>query len=319
MGLGASVTKQWRLIADVGGTNARLARSFTPGEYTDMVSFDVAAHATFEEVLTLYLERFDPRGCLDARIAAAGPLENDAIKLTNAPWTLSAQGFARMLNGKSISLCNDLEAVARLLPHVSDDDLALVSDIEWRHAQGPRLAINIGTGFGAAFASPRRDGSWWFGATEAGHMRLPMLPASDAPMLLAAQYIEDILSGHGVQRLAAQFAMLHGGMRVAGANPLESMDEPARRALVMLLSRVIGEVTGDLVLATGAWGGVYFCGSVAQAWHGALGQVAGAGPLFRSSFADKGKMRDRLSKVPLAMIRTPDPGLMGLTYGEDPA
>ncbi len=47
-----------------------------------------------------------------AAIAAAGPVENERVKLTNAPLTIESDALKVALNGMPIVLLNDLEATA---------------------------------------------------------------------------------------------------------------------------------------------------------------------------------------------------------------
>ncbi len=80
---------------------------------------------------------------------------------------------------------------------------------------------------------------------------------------------------------------------------------------MQVLSRLLGRIAGDLVLATAAWDGVYLCGTVALAWAG-VGDTAA----FRAEFERKGAMSARMAQVPVCVIRAPEPALLGLSYAD---
>ena len=53
--------------------------------------------------------------------------------------------------GVPVVLVNDLEAVAAALPHLADDDLTTLGTVApVRPERRTMLAVNVGTGFGAA-------------------------------------------------------------------------------------------------------------------------------------------------------------------------
>ena len=146
------------------------------------------------------------------------------------------------------------------------------------------LAVNVGTGFGAASAI-WRDGRWYTCPSEAGHMTLGSVEAIAA--LPADTSVENVLSGSGLARLHERLA---GGRRAA--DPPDAADVFAQSArdaaaarTVEVFTAILGRIAGDLTLATCAWGGVYLCGSVATAWSA----IADTGR-FRAEFTRKGPM-----------------------------
>lgn len=261
-----------RLLADIGGTNARFALADgTAAPVPDIVP--VARFTRFEEALEAFLRKHAvaPDDIGACAVAAAGPVSGGVVHLTNAPWTIDTHALATRLDCP-IRVLNDLEAVACALPVLGDDDLAILRPGAVP-APAPMIAVNVGTGFGGAVAIPARDG-WHPLATEPGHMRLPDGPGT----------VEDVLSGPGLARLRK-------------ADP----DWRGR------FSTLLGRVTRDLVLATGAWGGVRFCGGVMGSWDETIDAR-----LFFDAFDIDGPMAARLAQVPLARIVHPYPALVGL-------
>ncbi len=263
-----------RLLADIGGTNARFALAANDGLPVPTI-LPVAEFARFDDALEAFLA---DRGAIRAdigscAIAAAGPVAGGAVRLTNVPWTIDPAEVGARLDCP-VAVLNDLEAVACALPFLTDGDLAPLRAGQ-SGAIAPMIAVNVGTGFGAAVAVPA-SGGWVPLATEPGHMRLPDAPGT----------IEDVLSGPGLARLKGDT----GDARIA-------------------FSQLLGRVTRDLVLATGAWGGVSFCGGVMGAWDTVIDR-----PTFDAAFDMPGPMADRLAMVPLARIIHPQPALLGLLH-----
>lgn len=171
------------------------------------------------------------------------------------------------------------------------------------------VAVNVGTGFGAATAIPASDG-WNACPSEAGHISLAGADAEEAKLLAALSpdrtaTLEDVLSGAGVGALYAWFS---GGEPIASdAVFARAQDDPAAARTVEMLSRLLGRASGDLVLATAAWGGAFLLGGVVSGWYPLCDHEA-----FRAAFEDKGKMRARMAGVFSGVVTREDVALLGL-------
>jgi glucokinase len=262
-----------RLLADIGGTNARFALADSRGIPAPSV-LPVADHATFDRALGAFLADHPHVPVGSCAIAAAGPVGDGTIRLTNAPWVIESASLADTL-GCPVGLLNDLEAVACALPRLGPDDLDILR-AGTATTRAPMIAVNVGTGFGAAVAVPVGRDDWHPLATEPGHMLLPD----------GRTTVEDVLSGPGLAALR------------------QREDDPRAG-----FSALLGRVTRDLVLATGAWGGVRFCGGVLEDWDRAVDTEA-----FLGAFDRPGPMADRLSRVSLARISHGHPALLGLFH-----
>ena len=291
-----------RLVADTGGTNVRFAVADANGNLDRVKIFQTADFPTFLDAFTAY--RSDAGGLKEIEagaIAAAGPVEGNAVKLTNNEWIVDGAAIAALM-GVPVVVLNDLEAVAAALPHLTADDLTtLGTAAPVRPERRTMLAVNVGTGFGAASAI-WRDGRWYTCPTEAGHMTLGPV-AADLP---ADTTVEDVLSGAGLARLYQRLAGDEASRQASDVFTLAATDAAAARTLDAFTA-VLGRVAGDLTLATCAWGGAYLCGSVATAWAG-LADVE----RFRAEFIRKGPMRERMRHVPTTVIRRDNAALYGL-------
>jgi glucokinase len=171
----------------------------------------------------------------------------------------------------------------------------------------------VGTGFGAAtavrLADRGSDARWAIAAGEAGHMTLAAVTPEEAATLAFAHSVEDVLSGAGVARLYEAVAGAPSAGHTANEVFAAAASNPFAAITVQILSRLLGRIAGDLVLAAGAWDGAYLCGTVAQAWAG-VGDVAA----FRAEFERKGPMSARMAQVPVHVITAPEPALLGLSH-----
>ncbi len=274
-----------RLIADIGGTNARFAFVEAGQAPMHVTKMAVKNHPTFEAALDTYLDTLPwrPDGMA---ISAAGPLEDDIVRLTNAPWIVDARRVKAHLNGVPVRIYNDLEAVALGLPNFETADLTCVTAGAPPTEPLPMIAINAGTGLGAAVAIPSGS-DWSVLATEGGHARLSSVTECEAALLDAFETFEDVLAGPGLARLRDQLG-----------------DHAEVRALY---SGLLGRLSGDLVLATGAWGGVFYCGGVLHDWAAIIDET-----LLLASFQRKGAMTERMQHVPIHRILHETPAFVGL-------
>lgn len=301
-----SEAADWRLVADIGGTNVRFARAVGDDEPSALRSYRVAAHADFGSALDAYLAETGAAGCAGAAIGAAGPVECGSVKLTNAPWTLEEATISHRLGGVRTRIVNDLEAVAHALPYLGANDLEAIGPAAVPDTRRPMLAVNVGTGFGAASLAPSPHG-WMARASEPGHMSLQPASEDERQTLQGIGTIEELLSGRGV---AALYARLSGGSgQVASAESVmaNARHEAMAARAVAIIGTVLGRVAGDLVLATGAWGGCLLCGSVATGWASTGDHAA-----FRAAFEHKGAMTGRMRGVYAGVIRRDNAALLGL-------
>lgn len=306
----------WRLVADVGGTNVRFARAFRDGRLADRVERAVSEFPAFASALGRYLDQTgDLTGCEGARIAGAGPVADDAIRLTNIDWTIRAGEVSRVLRGAPVALFNDVQAAAMSVPHLSAEDLLpVVNGTGNPDPSAPRLAVNIGTGFGAATLAHTEPG-WISVPSEAGHMTLAATSAEEFALCTDPgrrfRSVEDVLSGPGLVSLHRHLTAPTGAQAAPAPRPRQILaqrdtDPVARRAAEMFTA-LLARICGDLVLATAAWGGLYLFGSVVLGWHDHRACEA-----FRSIFTAKQKMASRMAAVPVHVVGNDLAPLIGL-------
>ncbi|WP_076742134.1 glucokinase [Spiribacter curvatus] len=306
------------LVADVGGTHARAGVVTRPGEPPAQIfkrrtgDFD-GLEAFLDAALAALSEAPRPNRVL---CAVASPLDHDPIELTNAGWRFSPAAVARHLRLEQVRCLNDWVAQGWAVTRLRSDDRRCIypgiSDPE-----APRLALGPGTGLGSALITPIAGG-WQVYATEGGHISFA---AHDAREWAIAEHIEQRFGHCSAERLASGIGIeaidraLHA---IAGTSPVHTSAEAIARdamagdrhcrEVLGHMTDALGSAAGDLALATGARGGIYFGGGIIPA----LGDCFDWERLHRR-FVAKGRFEDYLAAIPIHTITHPAPALMGLS------
>ncbi|MEM7540773.1 MAG: glucokinase, partial [Pseudomonadota bacterium] len=137
------------LIADVGGTNTRLA--WAKGNTFEQVKIVPTAAATnFLDIVDDYLQE---RRVVDAEIhaafAVAGPVRDGEARLTNEAVSISASELHSRFGFANVAILNDFAALAYALPHLSGAHCLQVGGGQARLDE-PKLVLGPGTGFGTS-------------------------------------------------------------------------------------------------------------------------------------------------------------------------
>ncbi|OXH81421.1 hypothetical protein CA830_40725, partial [Burkholderia multivorans] len=80
-----------RLLADVGGTNARFALETGPGEITQIRVYPGADYPTLTDAIRKYLKDVKISRVNHAAIAIANPVDGDQVTMTNHDWSFSIE------------------------------------------------------------------------------------------------------------------------------------------------------------------------------------------------------------------------------------
>lgn len=318
------------LVADLGGTNLRLALvqpdSRPVLQLQTVRQFAIREHSSFIAAAQLYLQwvaQHHPEFVAPhaAVIAVAGRIDNGRVALTNHDWVLLDTQICRELNLRSAQLINDFAAVSQCLTLLGPEDV---------HALGPSVppirrqpfaqvfcAMGPGTGLGVS-ALCVQPGSQVQLATEGGHVSFAPQDDEEIAVLkfLMARFgrvsVERLLCGSGMVNLYEALAFASGLPVSPALMPAHitaaakaGTDALAQRT-VQLFCRMLGSVAGDYVLSFGAWQGVYLAGGMTTYLSAYLQDGA-----FRRAFENKGRFSEAVSQVPVAIITHPQPGLLG--------
>lgn len=272
------------LLADIGGTHARFAWADGAGGHSEPLILKVADHPSLDAALEVALAG---RRVQRALLALAGPVRGDRCVLTNSHW---GEIDARRLGIERVTLLNDLEAQAWLLPHLAPADTVRLGGGAG-DASAPMLLVSPGTGLGVALHVPGHGPV----ATEGGHATLAGADAREDAVLA---------------RLRARFGHASAERALCGAgfsHLAEAMGCDDHAAVEAMYLALLAGFCGSLALATGARGGVCLSGSILNARHAGLLEAA-----FHRRFVAKGRFAGWLGDLPLRLIVLAEPGLAGL-------
>jgi glucokinase len=308
-----------RLVADIGGTNTRLAL-YDPAadELRSLRTYINRDYGRFDDVIAAWLQDLPEPQPSAACLAIAAPPFGDQVSMLNIDWSFSLSGLARRFGFTRLRGINDFEGNAYALPHLGDRDLSML------HAGQPgdsTTLATVGPGTGLGGATLRRgEGNAVACASEPGHMGLSPATPLELELFRSLQprygevYAELLVSGPGLLRLYNALASITG----EEASPLSPEDISARAQAgqcelcsqtLNTFCALLGSVCGDFVLANGAYGGLYLAGGFLPRMIGFLK----ASP-FMSRFRMKGKMTPHLSRVPLQVITSETLGLRGAAH-----
>lgn len=302
------------LIADIGGTNTRVALARGPRVMAETTRrFRNADYPALGPVLRDFLATSGSPEIDGACVAAAGPVRDGVATLTNLAWTVDGAELRHATGALRVAVLNDLQAQGHALGHVAPDRLRVLIPGPRPRREGPMLVIGVGTGFNAA---PVHDtpALRLVAASECGHAGMPV--RSDRDLALARFVeaahgfagVEDVLSGRGFERLYAFTAAEAGRedhkssreiLAAAGA------PGPAQEA-VRLFARLLGTEAGNLALIHLPFGGVYLCGGMAQAVAPHLLAMG-----FAEAFRDKGRFSGFMDDFPVAVVEDDYAALTG--------
>ena len=314
-----------RLLADVGGTNARFAFQAAPGApLTDVRVLPAAGFERLQDAMRAYLQGIGQPGVDAAAIAIANPVIGDTVRMTNHHWAFSQREVQAELGLRSLRVVNDFTALALALPDLPPDDLRQVGGGA-APVDAPRALVGAGTGLGVSGLLPDGRGGWVALEGEGGHATLPAVTVRERCVMdgLVRRYghasAERVCSGQG---LLDTFALLceADGVATDGLDSAAAVTDAAlhhgqpqaREALAMLCA-LLGSVAGNLALTLGARGGVYVGGGIVPR----LGPWFDASP-FRERFEGKGRFGDYLRDIPVWVITSAQsPALLGAARALD--
>ncbi|HSR54797.1 MAG TPA: glucokinase, partial [Alphaproteobacteria bacterium] len=157
-----------RLLADIGGTNARFALQRPgrpPGRYRELKTKGYKGLASAMRDYLAARPDFRPEV---AALAVAAPITGDRVRFTNAAWSFSVASLPRATGIARVHVLNDFQALAWALPGLEAGELAKIG--RGRRQAGEAMAVfGPGTGLGVSCFVPAAAGGPAALATEGGH------------------------------------------------------------------------------------------------------------------------------------------------------
>ena len=314
-----------RLLADVGGTNARFAWQASAGApITDVRVLPCAEHPTLQAAMHAYLDGLGQCRPQAAAIAIANPITGDEVRMTNHHWAFSQSAVKAEFGLQNLQLLNDFTALALALPVLPADELRQVGGGA-AVADAPIALLGAGTGLGVSGLLPDRRGGWLPINGEGGHVTLPAVSARERLVMdgLIQRYgrasAERLLCGQGLVDACAILCAADGVPERALAHAAEVTEAALAGGLPQAVEALthfyalLGSVAGNLALTLGARGGVYIGGGIVPR----LGEAFERSP-FRQRFEAKGRFSAYLQAIPVWVITSrQSPALLGAARALD--
>ena len=319
------------LGADIGGTNSNFGIfQIRNGKPILLFSFHVKSQEIREfppvvnDLLTLVKQTYGIT-ISHALFAAAGVVSpgKDYSKPTNLPIIIDAAEIKRATELKCVYVVNDFEVIGYGLDLIAPKELVLVNEgVAREHTN--KAILGAGTGLGKCIMIWERDRNQYIPiASEGGHEDFAV---QDKLELELVEFIkhrekrscniswEDVLSGHGIQRIYQFFHARSNDGRDAAREQVPHPDEifNARnddqhsKDTFELYTTIYARCAKNFALDVLARGGVYIAGGIA-----ANNLEMFKLPSFMDEFVNCGKQAELLREVPIWVITDYNVSLYG--------
>lgn len=312
-----------RLLADIGGTNARFALETQTQRFEAITVLPCNAYPSLRDAISVFLANSEVTSICSAPIrhaalAIANPVDGDEVRMTNHHWSFSIDALRVELGLETLVVVNDFTALAMALPHLSADQKVKIGGGAEQAGHTIGL-IGAGTGLGVSGIVPA--GEHWIPLhSEGGHATFSPFDESEVEILRFCwrehRHVsaERLVSGMGLETI---YRALQDGAENGSRETLDAA-EISRRALdgscpvcVRAIERfcaILGGVAGNVAMTLGALGGMYIGGGIVPR----LGHLF-TGSLFRERFEAKGRLRQYLSQIPTYLITAEYPAFLGVS------
>ncbi|KQQ97024.1 glucokinase [Massilia sp. Leaf139] len=304
-----------RLLADIGGTNARFALETAPGKLAATMTLACADYPRFQDAVHAYLANCGVQ-VAHAVIAIANPVDGDAIRMTNHHWAFSIEAARAELGLATLLVVNDFTALAMALPSLGAADLMQVGGGQARAGCAIGL-VGAGTGLGVS-GLVADEGRWVALHSEGGHVAFS---PSDEREVAVLRYgwqryehvsAERFVSGPGIALIREAIAASRNESVDLGLTPADIVArglagaDPLCREAIDCFAGMLGTVAANLAVTLGAHGGIYIGGGVVPR----LGDYFATSP-FRARFENKGRFSAFTARIPTWVITASHPALAG--------
>jgi glucokinase len=253
-----------------------------------------------------------------AVLSVAGPVQDNAIDMTNLGWRFSGEELSRTLGIAHVQLINDYEAIARSSESLEEIDLRTIGpSVSVARAERQTVAIvgpGTGLGVGGYVRTPQELVPL---VTEGGHADFSPTDDIEIEILkfLRRKFghvsNERVLSGPGLMNLHEALSAVEG-IKHSTVQPQDITAQAladGNSFCAKVLSRfcaILGSVAGDVALVVGARDGVLLAGGIGPAIQDFL--VASD---FRNRFEAKGRFEGYMKAIPTRLIVNDNAGLIG--------
>jgi glucokinase len=312
-----------RLVADIGGTNARFAIETQMHVYKNPKVLACKNYTSIAHAIKSYLQKtnFEDKVRYGA-IAIPTPEVGDTTFMVNSPWPpFSLKQTTKDAGLDKIIYLNDFHALALSVPFVDKKDLVQLGGTDAPDMAKPMAIIGPGTGLGMATLIKHPIGEYYTIPAEGGRSSFPPVNQEEIELWEFAHKrfshvsAERFISGPGIQ-------LIYEGLCSINNINIKRLPSPAeiteyginakswicQRTIDMFIG-MLGTVSSNLAVITNSFGGVYIGGGIVPKM---LDYFMTSN--FRSRFEDKGRYRPFLAKMPVYIITNEFPAFLGASY-----
>ncbi|KGJ03366.1 glucokinase [Paracoccus halophilus] len=291
------------LLADVGGTNARLALARDGAiDGATITRFLGDDHGSFDEVVRLYLDQQGGPRINAVCVDVAGPVSGGAARLTNRDWDFTETRLRDLTGAPRARLINDLLALGYATPALDGDAAGFLRVApQGSPGNGQRLVVNAGTGFNVCAVKVLPGGGIACLESEEGHTRLPY----SVRLALARELgdeatdpldsVEELFAGRGLAKLHA-LRTGQAAVRAEAVCAAAAQGDAAAEASCALYARLFGLLCRELALRFMPLEGMFLAGSVARSCTDRF-------EIFEQAFLSDPLMARIVQAVPIGVIR----------------
>jgi len=279
--------------------------------------FDCKSLEQLEDDLAAFLRAQDALDLHAAAFSACGWEQAGGLSMHNHNFSISRAWLKDMLRIQRLHLVNDCVAMAMSVDHCTAGDM-----IEIHAAPGDdmhvKALIAAGVGLGTAAILPEDGARSVVLPCEGGHSTLPVAGHEEIALarLLRGRFPhlsrECAISNSGLVELHAALGQLHGGAAVA--TDVDDVIAQARAGEALALRAVavmsgwLAAMASDIALMLGARGGIYLSGALLEQMGDLIDHEA-----FSRRYADKGRLSDYVSQVPVFHFTLREQMIRGLS------
>ena len=323
------------LAGDIGGTKSVLALYSNEGGVAGGAiqegRFESGKYSSLEAIILEFLRKTAARP-VAASFGVAGPVDRGRAHITNLPWVIDTESISSSFAIPDVFLLNDLQSIAKAVPHLEGDDLATLNP--GSSVQNGNIAVVApGTGLGIGLLMWTGDRYQAY-PSEGGHTSFAPRSLQQIELLkyLIGRYghvsFERVCSGSFLPSIY-DFLLEQGSYleppwlrdqltQARDRTPVIVQSALAHKADICeatldIFVHTLGTVAGNMAVTLLATGGIYFGGGVPLRILERLHQ-----PDFLSAIADRGRFSDFCCKLPVHVIRDPKVALRGAAwFGEE--
>lgn len=316
-----------RLIADIGGTNARFSIEVKPYQYESIQVLSCEKYETLATAALAYLESIKMVDkVLHAAIALPTPIVDDVLHMVNSPWHRQLISKTKKdMHMDNVLFLNDFHALALSMPHINKNNLRRIGGTDEPDPKKPMAIIGPGTGLGMATLIRHPLGEYLAIPAEGGRSSFSPVNEEEVELWKFAHRrfhhvsVERFICGPGLQLIYEGLCDISGKtIETTIPTPAEITERGANGSdftcgrTLEVFCRMLGTVASNLAVIVNAFGGVYIGGGIIPK---ILPYFINSD--FRGRFEAKGRYHAYLAKMPVYVIMDQFPAFLGASYALD--